>query len=213
MPHDACCPPPAARHAAAGYRRVLAVALALNAAMFLVEIAAGLAAQSVALLADAIDFLGDAANYGLSLMVLGLAPAWGSRLALLKGLSMAAFGLWVIAEAATHALNGTLPQPAAMGATGLLALAVNLGVAWLLYRYRQGDANMRAVWLCTRNDALGNLAVLLAATGVAANASGWPDYAVAAAMAALALSSACTVTRQALAELAGKPSAAAHRHG
>lgn len=216
MPHDACCPAPQPVVIPPGYRRVLAWALVINAGMFAVEIAGGLAAQSVSLLADAIDFLGDAVNYGLSLMVLGLALRWRSGLAFLKGLAMAAFGLWVMLAAAQHALAGTVPAAHTMGAIGLLALAANLGVAYLLYRYREGDANMRAVWLCTRNDALGNLAVLLAATGVFASGAGWPDFAVAAIMAGLALSSAWLVLRQAVAELAGRPAIAqphGHRHG
>lgn len=199
--HDHAPSPSAAGTADRPYRRILWLALALNAAMFVLEIGAGLAAGSVALWADALDFLGDAATYALTLAVLGLALRWRALAALLKGASMGLFGLGVIGMAAWNALAGTVPEAPVMGVVGLLALAVNVGVAVLLYRYRGGDANRRSVWLCSRNDALGNLAVILAASGVAATGTGWPDVAVAAIMAGLALSSSAVVIRQALAEL------------
>jgi Co/Zn/Cd efflux system component len=183
------------------YRRVLWIALGLNALMFAVEIGAGLAAGSAALQADALDFLGDAANYGLSLFVLGLAPAWRARAALVKGLSMGAFGLWVLGATLWQALAGTVPAAEVMGVVGAVALAVNLGVALMLYRYRAGDANMRSVWLCSRNDAIGNIAVVAAASGVFATARGWPDVIVALGMAGLALWASAQVVRHALAEL------------
>src|SRR5690606_20122655 len=147
-------------------RKVLWVALAVNAAMFLVEVGAGLTAGSMSLLADSLDFLGDAANYGISLWVLGLALSVRARASMIKAWSMAAFGVWVLGSTAWHALTGSVPDAAAMGLVGTLALLANLGVAGLLYRFRSGDSNMRSVWLCTRNDALGNLAVLAAALGV-----------------------------------------------
>jgi Co/Zn/Cd efflux system component len=184
------------------YRRILWVALAVNLAMFAVEIGAGLAAQSVSLLADSLDFLGDAANYGLALFVLGMALQWRARAALIKAASMGLFGLWVAGSTIQHALAGTVPEAPVMGAVGALALAANLGVAVLLYRWRDGDSNMRSVWICTRNDAIGNLAVLAAAAGVLGSGTGWPDYIVAAIMSGLALTGAFQVTRQALAELA-----------
>ena len=191
------------RHGAApaGYARALWIALAVNAAMFAVEIAAGLRSGSVSLLADAIDFFGDAANYGISLAVLTLHLAWRARTALLKAASMALFGGAVLARAAWSAWQGIVPEPATMGVVGTLALVANVGVAVMLYRWREGDANMRGVWLCTRNDALGNLAVLAAALGVFGSGTAWPDLAVAAGMALLALSSAWSVGRQARAEL------------
>lgn len=190
-------------------RSALWIALGLNAAMFAVELGAGLAAGSVALQADALDFLGDAANYGISLLVLGMALPWRAGAALLKGASMGLFGLWVIAVGLWHAVAGTLPDHGIMGAVALLALAVNVGVAVLLFRFRGGDANLRSVWLCSRNDALGNLAVLAAASGVFATGRGWPDLAVSAFMAALALTASAQVLRQSLAELrAGRPAAA-----
>jgi Co/Zn/Cd efflux system component len=201
-----CCDHTHERSAAAAnsptYRRVLWVALGLNIAMFFVEIGAGLAAQSASLLADSLDFLGDAGNYGLSLFVLGMALHWRARASLLKAASMGAFGLWVAATTIQHALAGTVPAAPVMGVVGTLAFAVNFGVAALLYRWRQGDSNMRAVWICTRNDAIGNLAVLAAAAGVFGSGSGWPDYLVAAIMSGLALVGAFQVARHALAELA-----------
>ena len=183
------------------YRRVLWVALVINALMFGVELTGGLHAGSVSLLADAVDFFGDAANYGVSLLVLGMALQWRARAALLKGLSMGAFGVFVLARAAWSASTGTLPEPVTMGAIGALALVANVVVAVMLYAWRDGDANMRSVWLCSRNDALGNLAVMAAALGVFGTASAWPDLAVAVVMGVLALSAARSVVGQALAEM------------
>jgi cation diffusion facilitator family transporter len=205
---DACCtrPSPSADPA---YRRVLQIALLLNAAMFVVEIAAGVRSGSVSLLADAIDFFGDAANYGLSLAVLSMALTVRARAALLKAAAMAGFGVFVLGRALWSAWNGVPPEALTMGAVALLALAVNVAVAWLLYRYREGDANMRSVWLCSRNDALGNVAVALAALGVAGTGAAWPDLLVAVAMAVLALASARSVMRQARAELRLEPAASA----
>lgn len=191
-----------------GYRRALWIALAVNAAMFAVETGAGLTAQSVALLADAVDFFGDAANYGVSLFVLGLAAAWRARAALLKGATMGIFGLFVLGHAVWNAVTGAAPEPLVMGAVGALALAANLGVALMLYRFRGGDANMRSVWLCSRNDAIGNLAVLAAASGVFATGTFWPDLIVAGIMAALSLQAAVAVVRQAYGELRPRRSAA-----
>lgn len=183
------------------YRRALWIALLVNAAMFGVELAGGMHAGSTSLLADALDFFGDAANYGVSLLVLSMAAVWRSRAALVKGLSMGAFGCFVLVQTALSMFNGIAPEPATMGAIGFLALLANLGVAALLYAYRSGDANMRSVWLCTRNDAIGNAAVMLAAAGVFGTGSGWPDWSVAMLMSLLALSAAITVVRGALAEL------------
>lgn len=183
------------------YRRILWIALVLNAAMFGVELAGGLRADSVSLLADAVDFLGDAANYAVSLFVLALAPVWRSRTAMIKGVTMGGYGLLVLGQAAWHAAAGTVPEAATMGTIGFLALAANLGVAVLLFAYRNGDANMRSVWLCTRNDAIGNVAVMLAALGVFGTGSGWPDILVAAVMGVLGLTAARTVITQAHSEL------------
>lgn len=192
-----------------GFRRVLWAALGINAAMFGAEIVAGIAAGSVSLQADALDFLGDAANYAISLTVLPLALQWRARAALLKGLTMAAFGLWVLGSAVWHAVFATVPHAEVMGAVGVAALLANVGVALMLFRFRKGDSNMRSVWICSRNDAVGNLAVLLAAGGVAATGAGWPDFLVALIMAGLALSGAWQVVRQASGELRPRAHAAA----
>jgi Co/Zn/Cd efflux system component len=183
------------------YRRVLWIALAINVAMFLVEIVAGLLAGSASLQADALDFLGDAGNYAISLAVVGLALRLRAGAALLKAVSMGLFGFWVIGSTVWFALNGTLPSAAMMGTVGLAALAANAAVLALLWAYRSGDANMRSVWLCSRNDVIGNCAVLLAAVGVFGTGTGWPDIAVAAIMAALALQGSWLVARQAVGEL------------
>jgi Co/Zn/Cd efflux system component len=183
------------------YRNVLWIALFVNAAMFVLELVAGIGAQSAALLADAVDFFGDALNYGVSIVALGLAVAWRSRVALAKGISMGLYGVGVIGFAAWNAINGTVPEAKTMGLIGLLALAANVGVALLLYRYRDGDANMQSVWLCTRNDAIGNVAVVLAAIGVFGTGTGWPDFIVAGLMGGLAISAAITVIRRARTEL------------
>ena len=184
------------------YRRVLWIALAINAAMFGIEIAGGVAAGSASLLADALDFAGDAANYGLSLAVLGLSLTWRARAALVKAASMALFGVAVLAKTAWGLLHGVPPEVLTMGAIAALALAANLFVVALLYAHRQGDANMRSVWLCTRNDVLANLAVMGAALGVYGTGDAWPDLAVAAIIASLALGGALSVLRQARGELA-----------
>ena len=183
------------------WRRVLWVALIVNAAMFLVEMVAGAAADSRALQADALDFLGDAGNYAVSLAVVGAALSWRARAALLKAATMLVFGLWVLGSALWGFLNGATPQAETMGIIGTLALASNVAVALMLYRYRTGDANMRSVWICSRNDAIGNLAVLAAALGVFGMGQGWPDLAVAAIMAALAIWGSVDVFRHARGDL------------
>lgn len=183
------------------YRAVLWIVLAINAGMFLVEILAGLAAGSAALQADALDFFADAANYAISLFVLGLGPLWRGGAALLKGVTMGLFGFWVIGSVIWHALNGTVPTWDTMGLVGVAALIANGICLALLYAWREGDANMRSVWICSRNDVLANLAVLAAALGVFGTGTGWPDITVAAIMAVLALQGATTIIRQALGEL------------
>jgi cation diffusion facilitator family transporter len=188
-------------HASPRYRKVLWVALVVNALMFVVELWAGFGSGSVSLLADAIDFFGDAANYSVSLMVMGMALAWRARAAVVKGLCMLGFGLFVVGKALWAMRTGTPPEAFIMGAISLLALAANVGVAVLLYAWREGDANMRSVWLCSRNDAIGNVAVFLAALGVQVTASAWPDLLVALAMGLLAVNSAYSVLRQAQGEL------------
>jgi len=200
-----CCnhdPAPSAAQAnSPRYRRILWIALIVNLAMFGIEIGAGVQSGSVSLLADAIDFFGDAANYAVTLAVLSMGLVWRARAALLKAASMLGFGVFVLGRAAWVAMQGGTPEALTMGAIGLLALLSNVAVAALLYAYREGDANMRSVWLCSRNDALGNLAVMLAALGVFGTGSAWPDLAVAAAMAGLAITGAVSVFRQARQEL------------
>src|SRR6516165_8396935 len=203
---DCCCTPPSLnldphRGDAAVHRRVLWAALAINAGMFLVEIGAGLAAGSASLQADALDFLGDAANYAISLIVVGMALRYRATAALAKGATMGLFGLWVIATVVWHSVHGSLPNAVTMGAVGFAALAANVASFGLLWAYRGADANMRSAWICTRNDVLGNLAVLLAALGVFGTGTGWPDTIVATIMAVLALQGAFTVVQHALSEL------------
>ncbi len=183
------------------YRRILWVALVVNLLMFGVEIGAGLSSGSTSLLADAIDFFGDAANYAVTLTVLSMGLVWRARAALLKAASMLAFGVFVGARTLWMLSQGGTPEALTMGAIGLLALLANLGVAALLYAWRDGDANMRSVWLCTRNDALGNMAVMVAALGVFGTGTAWPDLAVAAIMAGLAITSGWAVLQQARREL------------
>jgi Co/Zn/Cd efflux system component len=169
--------------------------------MFAVELGGSWSSGSVSLLADAIDFFGDAANYAISLAVLGMAMSMRSKAAGLKAACMGAFGAFVVVKALWNLQTGLPPQPATMGAIGFVALLVNGGVALLLYRFRTGDANMRSVWICSRNDALGNVAVMLAALGVFGTGSAWPDLIVAGVMGALALGGSWTVLRLARSEL------------
>ena len=187
------------------YRKILWIALIVNAAMFLVEIGAGVQAGSLSLLADAVDFAGDAMNYAVSLAVLASALAWRARAALVKAFSMMGFGLYVLGAAIWSVWNGEVPQAMTMGVVALMALTANVAVAWMLYAFREGDANMRSVWLCSRNDAIGNVAVFLAALGVFGTGSAWPDLLVASLMAALALHGGWSVLRQARGELLNQP--------
>jgi Co/Zn/Cd efflux system component len=198
--HDCSPPQPDER-----YRRVLWAALAVNMAMFAVEIVASILAGSVSLRADALDFLADTANYAVALLGVGLALRWRARAALLKGGIMGVFGLWVAVSTIHHAITATVPHAEMMGVVGLLALAANLGVAGLLYRYRLADSQALSVWLCTRNDCVANLAVIVAGAGVWASGTPWPDIAVAAVIASLGVSSAVRIVRQARGELRGRP--------
>mgnify|MGYP001765066903 CR=1 FL=1 len=183
------------------YRRILVIALVINAAMFGVEVVAGTAAGSNALLADALDFMGDAANYGISLYVLGMVTVWRARAALVKGMTMGLFGVWVLGSTVHDMWTGIPPEAVTMGLVGGLALAANVTVAFLLYRYRNGDSNMQSVWICSRNDAIGNIAVITAAVAVSTTGHAWPDLLVAFGMAGLALGGAWQVVRQARHEL------------
>jgi Co/Zn/Cd efflux system component len=191
----------AAEANAPAWRRALWIALAVNAGFFLAEVAAGAAAGSVSLMADALDFFGDAANYAISLGVAGMVLAWRSRAALVKGWTLIVLAAWVLGSSAWHAWYGTLPRAEVMGVVGVAALLANGGVALMLYRFRGGDANMRSVWICSRNDAIGNLAVMLAALGVFGTGTGWPDVIVAAVMGGLGLQGGWQIVRHARAEL------------
>ena len=192
---------------------MLWIALAINLAMFLGEIVAGIASGSRSLQADALDFIGDSANYAISLGVAGMALGWRSRAALLKGGTILAFGLYVLVTTVLAALGRGVPQAETMGIVGVIALIANGSVALMLYRYRGGDANMRSVWICSRNDAIGNLAVLLAAAGVVGTGTAWPDLAVALVMAGLGIWGGLQIIRQARAELRPKlPSEGSAQH-
>lgn len=196
-----CCHAPATPATDARYRGALWIALAVNAGMFGAEVVGSWASGSLSLLADAIDFLGDTGNYAISLAVAGMALATRSRAALFKAGCMGAFGLFVLGRAAWQWQAGEPPHAYTMGAVGAAALAANAGVAALLYRFRGGDANMRSAWICSRNDALGNIAVMLAAAGVLGTGHAWPDLTVASVIALLALSGAWSVFRQARGEM------------
>lgn len=187
------------------WRRALWIALAINGAMFAIEIVAGITGGSKALQADALDFFGDTTNYAISLGVAGMALAWRARAAMLKGATLALLGLYVLIAAGWAALHGAVPHAEMMGIVGVIALIANLVVAVMLYRFRSGDANMRSVWICSRNDAIGNIAVVLAAGGVFGLNSAWPDLVVAALMATLGLAGGFQIMRQARTELRSSP--------
>lgn len=192
-----------------GYRRALWIVIVINAVMFGVEMTAGMAARSQALQADALDFLGDSLTYGLSLAVIGMSLRVRARAALFKGISLSVMGLWVFGTTAYRVLVLGVPEAAVMGMVAVLALAANLASVAILLRYRNGDANVRSVWLCSRNDAIGNVTVLLAAAGVWASDTAWPDLMVATVMAGLFLYSSAHIIRQSLRELSSAANAGA----
>jgi len=198
---DHCCAPKSPEPTDLRYRRVLWAALVINGTMFLLEIVAGLMAGSVSLQADALDFLGDVANYGISLFVIGMALRYRAKAALIKGATMGLLAMWVLGAVVWHSVHRTLPHAVTMGEVGFTALAANAVVFGLLRTSRRGDSNMRSAWLCSRNDVIGNLAVLFAAGGVFGTGTGWPDVIVAAIMAALGVQGAIQVIPHALEEL------------
>ncbi|MCL4144476.1 UNVERIFIED_CONTAM: hypothetical protein GTU68_055104 [Idotea baltica] len=173
--------------------------------MFFVEIVASQIGDSMSLQADALDFIGDAANYAISLFVLGMSLHLRARASVVKGLTMGLFGFWVVGSALYRVYVGSEPEPMIMGSIALLALVANMSVAFMLYRYRDGDSNMQSIWLCSRNDAIGNIAVLIAAAGVTATASRWPDLIVALIIASLSLSAAYTILKLAIKEMSKAP--------
>ncbi|OED45051.1 cation transporter [Chromatiales bacterium (ex Bugula neritina AB1)] len=183
------------------FRRVLWFALIANFMMFIVEMVASRLGDSMSLQADALDFLGDSANYAISLFVVGSALLVRARAALFKGATMALFGIWVIGSAVHRAIVGSAPEPLMMSSIAVLALLVNVVVAVMLYRFRDGDSNRQSIWLCSRNDAIGNVAVMLAAAGVFASSSRWPDLFVAALIAGLNISAALQVVVRARSEI------------
>lgn len=183
------------------YRRVLLIVIAINAIMFLVEMPMGFVGQSQALKADALDFLGDTLTYTISLAVIGKSLSLRAKVAMAKGISLAAMGLWVLGSTIYSVFYMQEPMPLVMGYVGAAALVANLASVLLLLRFKDGDANVRSVWLCSRNDAIGNVLVMVAASGVWFSGTGWPDLIVAAFMASLFLSGAFTIIRQARHEL------------
>jgi len=196
------------------YKRILWVVIAINAIMFIVEMSAGKLAGSQALQADALDFLGDSLTYGLSLAVIGMSLKARSMAALLKGVSLLLMGLWVFGSTVYQVLILGVPEAQIMGVIGLLALAANLASVFLLMRYKDGDANVRSVWLCSRNDAIGNVAVMVASVAVWFTMSAWPDLIVAAIMAGLFLRSAQLILIQAWQEYrSGEDLGALESHG
>jgi len=182
------------------YRHVLWTVIAINGAMFLTEMVAGHVARSQALQADALDFLADTVTYGLSLAVIGSSLKTRATAALLKGASLSLMAAWVLGSTIYHSFVLGLPRAELMGGIGSLALAANLGSVLLLMPYKDGDANVRSVWLCSRNDAIGNVVVMIAAAGVWGTATAWPDLGVAALMAGVFLTSSVQILRQAWAE-------------
>jgi len=196
------CSAPEPKSPAPGFRKALWIALWVNLAMFVVEGIASLSSGSVSLMADAIDFFGDSANYVLSLTVLSMGMLWRGRAAMVKGITMTVFGLVVWARAVWVVQTGITPEPLTMGAVGLLALAANMSVAAMLFKFREGDSDMRSVWLCSRNDAISNIAVMVAALGVFGTGTAWPDLIVAAIMGTLAITAGISVVRHARSDIA-----------
>ncbi len=183
-----------------GYKRVLWTVIGINGAMFLLEMMAGQLAGSQALKADALDFLGDTVTYGLSLAVIGPCLQTRATAALFKGLSLSLMAFWVLGSTIYHTIILGLPSAELMGGIAVLALAANLASVLMLMRYKDGDANVRSVWLCSRNDAIGNVVVMIAAAGVWGTGTAWPDLGVAALMAGIFAASSAQILRQAWAE-------------
>ncbi len=186
------------QHQSKKYRRILWICLFANIVMFFVQAIASMSAYSASLLANSADFLSDSINYGITLFVIAGSDTSKRRASMIKGLSLAATGLWAAFETLHHTLSQNIPEADIMGWVSLIALVVNVACAMLLYKYREGDINMRSVWICSRNDALGNIAVMIAAGGVFATATVWPDVVVAAILAGLALHGAKQILSQSI---------------
>lgn len=183
------------------YKRALIAVIVINAAMFAVELVAGAVAGSVALWADSLDFLADSATYAISLIVIGMPLATRAKAALFKGASLAVMGAWVFGATLWQVVFIGVPNAMVMSGIGVLALLANLASVAILFKWRDGDSNVRSVWLCSRNDAIGNVAVVVAGGLVWLTQTGWPDVIVAFIMAGLFLKSAVSILRQAIAEL------------
>lgn len=200
------------------FKRVLWICLILNLGMFFVEVIYGVLSHSLSLRADAIDFLGDGANYFVTLFILNSALQTKAKVSMGKAIFMLSFGLWVLGETVYRVFTNQMPDPVTMGWVGFLALFVNAFCALLLFKFKDGDSNMQSIWLCSRNDAIGNVAVILASGGVFAFTSKWPDLVVALGMAGLAVHSATQIIRAARNELThghhtGKSHTHKHDHG
>lgn len=198
---SACCENRSFDGVSSAYRRALLAVITINAIMFFVEMSAGVMSGSQALKADALDFAGDTATYTLSLMVIGASLNTRARASLIKGASLAVIALTVLILSGVRVLNGAQPDAATMGLVGFLALGANVLSVFILFRWRDGDSNVRSVWLCSRNDAIGNVGVIAAGGLVAATATAWPDLIVATLLAGLFLKSSAAITTQAFQEL------------
>ena len=198
---SACCEEKSFDGVSPVYRRALLAVIAINAIMFIIEMSAGITSGSQALKADALDFAGDTATYGLSLFVIGASLKTRARASLIKGASLALIAVTVLTLTALRILNGAPPEASTMGVVGFMALAANVTSVLILLRWRDGDSNVRSVWLCSRNDAIGNVGVICAGGLVAATGSAWPDLVVATLLASLFLKSASAITAQAIGEL------------
>lgn len=183
------------------FRQVLWIVFVINLIMFIVEFGTAFFANSVSLQADALDFLADSMTYGVTLLVLGSSLKARATVAMLKGISMGVLGIWIFARTAVNAQDAIVPLAGVMGTVGIVALVANVVSAFLLFKFRSGDSNMRSIWLCSRNDAIGNMAIIMAASGVFALDSGWPDFVVAVLMATLSLVASVQIIKQANNEL------------
>ncbi|MEZ5758300.1 MAG: cation transporter [Emcibacteraceae bacterium] len=183
------------------FRNALWIAFIINLTMFFIEFGTAFFANSVSLQADAMDFLSDSITYGVTLLVLGSSLRIRASVALLKGASMGILGLWIFVRTVMNAQDAVVPLAGVMGTVGLVALAANVISAVLLFKFRGGDSNMRSIWLCSRNDAIGNIAIVIAASGVFATNTGWPDFIVAVMMAGLSSLASFQIIKQAMSEL------------
>ncbi|MBC7712645.1 MAG: cation diffusion facilitator family transporter [Rhizobacter sp.] len=199
------------------FKRVLWISLILNFGMFFVEVIYGVLSNSLSLRADAIDFLGDGANYFVTLFILNSALKTKAKVSSAKAIFMLVFGAWILVEAVMRFFSHTVPDSFTMSWVGVMALAANALCALLLFKFKDGDSNMQSVWLCSRNDAIGNVAVIVASGGVYWWGTQWPDLVVAIFMASLAVHSGAQILRSARNELThghhkGKSHAEEHKH-